>query len=715
MDTHKYKVGERVFAKIKGYSYWPAFIEGIAQSRKIKKYNVIFYGEKTTACVKEIDICSYIENKVKYGVRKQKNEEFNKALEEAEKSLIQNRNQAKKSCLKNKVNNSEATKNSNISLENNSLKNNNVEITKDSDMSFNMSSMYATTSTPSVTYSHLTHYLNTHDRDPLLSDCHQTNVQKQNTCNELVIELLGQNWVSDDVVSKYFDLLNSKVLKNKNLFCMNPLISQGIKLLDDYSHLLDPPNLRNFNHLFIPVNDSINTSGEGGTHWSLLVYNKTQASFFYYDSCGKYNIEHAQIIAGKIHKYLNNSNADNAKVMLVQSPQQDNNYDCGIFMVSMVDRIIELIMADENVPYYEMTCHNFSGKDVIMKRSIIAYLLNNGLLVSSQTVNDLLSSPKKTDKRLPSVVQSGIKEQTVCVNKYVGNKCQKDKSNSRDQDTSIHKARSEVEQRVNQTSHFVTSRPTDKQFRCTSTDETPKLCSSKNSIKTPKVPSKIYLSCDSQGRGLALELGLRSDSYDIFNCTQPGAPIKVVMSLISNSMDLQMYTKNDYIVIIGGSNDVHSNIVANRSDFLNSFSDYLEKQLALFSHTNLILATVPYRYDLRQESSENKIIKEMNKVIRNLVYRYSHVFLLDLYLLRSCHHTRHGLHINKLGKKFVSIDVLNIIKKNFQWSDSATNPCRIGMQAKRLSHVSPELGLSTSSILQPPLIAQSTVDCLNLN
>uniref|UniRef100_A0A1B6KDU3 Uncharacterized protein n=1 Tax=Graphocephala atropunctata TaxID=36148 RepID=A0A1B6KDU3_9HEMI len=53
-------------------------------------------------------------------------------------------------------------------------------------------------------------------------------------------------------------------------------------------------------------------------------------------------------------------------------------------------------------------------------------------------------------------------------------------------------------------------------------------------------------------------------------------------------------------------------------------------------------------------------------MIRQLCYNQPHVKILDLYLLQSWHHTRHGLHINRTGKKFISGEVINLTSEFFQ-------------------------------------------------
>lgn len=86
----KFKVGDRVFAKLKGYSYWPAIINSIDLKNKLPKYNVTFYGTGEIACVREIDVQLFLENKTRFGTTKLKNknrEIFLNAMKEVELSF----------------------------------------------------------------------------------------------------------------------------------------------------------------------------------------------------------------------------------------------------------------------------------------------------------------------------------------------------------------------------------------------------------------------------------------------------------------------------------------------------------------------------------------------------------------------------------------------------------------------------------------------------
>ncbi|KAF2893699.1 hypothetical protein ILUMI_12472 [Ignelater luminosus] len=77
-----FKVGDKVFAKVKGYPAWPAIIT----EDKNNKYDVKFYGTGETGTVKAKDLFYYLQHKEKY-VKSLKRKDYNEAVEEIEKAI----------------------------------------------------------------------------------------------------------------------------------------------------------------------------------------------------------------------------------------------------------------------------------------------------------------------------------------------------------------------------------------------------------------------------------------------------------------------------------------------------------------------------------------------------------------------------------------------------------------------------------------------------
>ena len=83
----KYKSGDKVFAKVRGYPFWPARIEACADETPNKmKYHVYFYGTAETAICKSEEVVPYFENRDKYG-KPLKRKGFNEGLQQIEMEI----------------------------------------------------------------------------------------------------------------------------------------------------------------------------------------------------------------------------------------------------------------------------------------------------------------------------------------------------------------------------------------------------------------------------------------------------------------------------------------------------------------------------------------------------------------------------------------------------------------------------------------------------
>lgn len=92
--------------------------------------------------------------------------------------------------------------------------------------------------------------------------------------------------------------------------------------------------------IFIPVNDCQDISQGGGSHWSLLVYNRKKDRYIYLDSAGKYNLKIAVEILKKLSKIIT-PNATEVDLEEVKAPNQNNSYDCGVFLCCFTENLAE--------------------------------------------------------------------------------------------------------------------------------------------------------------------------------------------------------------------------------------------------------------------------------------------------------------------------------------------------------------------------------------
>ena len=102
--------------------------------------------------------------------------------------------------------------------------------------------------------------------------------------------------------------------------------------------------------VFYPVSDKENPEeGDGGNHWSLLLYSKKENKFFHLDPKKGLNEKHAK----KLHLRLLDSNSYDKYGNLpplreVDCKEQPNGYDCGIYIIMYTLQILRNIKERRN-------------------------------------------------------------------------------------------------------------------------------------------------------------------------------------------------------------------------------------------------------------------------------------------------------------------------------------------------------------------------------
>ncbi|MDA9503715.1 hypothetical protein XI09_02430, partial [Bradyrhizobium sp. CCBAU 11386] len=93
--------------------------------------------------------------------------------------------------------------------------------------------------------------------------------------------------------------------------------------------------------LFLPVNDADPTDlDRRGSHWSLLLVdrlNRHSPVAYHYDSSGSYNAGPASQLAERL----------GARLEWPRAPQQDNTYDCGVFVVDATRELVRQLTQRE--------------------------------------------------------------------------------------------------------------------------------------------------------------------------------------------------------------------------------------------------------------------------------------------------------------------------------------------------------------------------------
>lgn len=674
--SHKYKVKDKVFAKVRGYSPWPAIIDSVDTSTKLTKYGVTFYGTKDTALVKEIDMYPFMENKNRLG--KTKVNGFSVAMEEANKSI--NLNSPKhitKSPLSGKnhddsllvtqnntksittatsgINDSSPSINLRKELEKAEEKIKDLterieQFHKDPPADHYPDDSQRTLNKRLQTYifsykdqirvlekekdtlrnekkqltdklvelsEYCEKFADTNPNDKAQTDKEANNSWKK---TQIALSILNKDWITDEPIEYYLEILRTKLpLYHLKMYFMNPTIVQALKCLNDTDYIFIDLNLSEQNYIVIPVNDSpaVDTPGGSGSHWSFLLYIKQQNQYFYFDSCGKHNYAHASTITTKLKKYLEN-NSD-SPITIVPVPQQKNGYECGIYMLLYIDVVINSLLLGKSTEDWNSLIPSVTESDLLTKRSQLAMLYyNTQIRLNLGILNHVMMKPKVdctiANQHRPTRIISRTRDDSNRTRKINQEKPQQQKTKSI-------KPQQKYTNRV----------------------------TSPCKIDTAKL--KLCLFADSHGRDVGYHLNnITSHDCRVYAHVQPGAPFEVVMEQTMN--ESRNFSKEDWAVIIAGCNNISNRSLNFKTQ--ETFINRLDKTLQKLNNCNVLLSTIPFRHDLSSTHNCNQTIVEVNNKLRKIIRNHPHVRLLDLYLFERHHHTRHGLHLNKKGKQFLA-------------------------------------------------------------
>lgn len=116
-------------------------------------------------------------------------------------------------------------------------------------------------------------------------------------------------------------------------------------------------------------------------------------------------------------------------------------------------------------------------------------------------------------------------------------------------------------------------------------------------------------------------------------------------------------------MVLGGANDIYSN---DANGFIRKFFTLLQTLYFI----NVVVVTIPLRYDLPVWSCVNKEIQKTNRKVMNFCQRYHNFNIVDISDLERDKFTGHGLHMNRRGK----IELANRINKIFKNNKQCNKP-----------------------------------------
>lgn len=169
-----------------------------------------------------------------------------------------------------------------------------------------------------------------------------------------------------------------------------------------------------------------------------------------------------------------------------------------------------------------------------------------------------------------------------------------------------------------------------------------------NQIPNNDKPQLVVLA-DSHGHDLGNLLQQRT-LVNVTSFVRPGAKFDQVthgVAELTRSMN-----KSDHLLVIAGTNNMETTGIKR-------LLDGVHKLIQNSNHTNLILATVPMRYD--QPNLDLKISR-VNMEIEQIANNYPDIKLLPLHLFPQHLYTARGLHMNRKGKIKIAEMILKTVR-----------------------------------------------------
>lgn len=190
--------------------------------------------------------------------------------------------------------------------------------------------------------------------------------------------LQGSHWLNDVIIGFYFEYLDATWNKNgkKELYFVSPEFTQLLKMTDpsQYNIFLESMNVSECKCIFFPLNNCDRKDAAGGSHWSLLVFCKQDKTCYHFDSSKGYNSNIASKFAENIMNCILDKNEPNKKFVDTDSPQQDNGYDCGVYVLCFADVITKYVMKTGKVDGCD---YSQVKKSTYTKRTELLNLIND--------------------------------------------------------------------------------------------------------------------------------------------------------------------------------------------------------------------------------------------------------------------------------------------------------------------------------------------------
>jgi sentrin-specific protease 8 len=183
------------------------------------------------------------------------------------------------------------------------------------------------------------------------------------------------SWLNDNLLSFFIEHAQ---------FFFEPIMANVLLVSPSVSFLLAQSPCQSDNHAIVEmlnvgskdwvlfaINDHTSVHAIGGTHWSLLVYVKQTGSFRHYDSSPG---RRSRIASARLIRQISSSMAPGIDCTLTHvdlMPQQSNGYDCGVYVLKLMELICQWISAEGSD--FDLEAHDEELQDLLTEESIACF------------------------------------------------------------------------------------------------------------------------------------------------------------------------------------------------------------------------------------------------------------------------------------------------------------------------------------------------------
>ncbi|KAF9598418.1 hypothetical protein IFM89_027851 [Coptis chinensis] len=161
------------------------------------------------------------------------------------------------------------------------------------------------------------------------------------------LEILGgPHFLNDRIIEFYFSCLAS-CYPSEDILLVPPGISFWLTNcmdLDSLKDFVEPLKLPDKKLVIFSINNNKDvTQAEGGTHWSLLAYERNKNLFVHHDSLAGSNRLPAMNLYRNVARFMriSGSTLDAPLSDCTSTPQQMNGYDCGVYVIAIAKVICD--------------------------------------------------------------------------------------------------------------------------------------------------------------------------------------------------------------------------------------------------------------------------------------------------------------------------------------------------------------------------------------